>query len=447
MKYETSFLDIALLIINTENPRFDMVGNQREAIALMVAHQKDKLVRLAQDIVENGVNPSDLIIVTPHTKHEGKFNVLEGNRRVTAIKLLNNPDLIPEKNKSILNKFKELSKQYKYNPINELNCVIFRDEKDALRWIKLKHTGENEGVGIVGWDAQQKARFEERFEGKSKYSLQVIDFLRKSELVDDEIKNQLDNIPISSLQRLLHDPDIRDVIGIETEDGRIISHLPANEIIKPLKKIVKDLVDKDFTVKDIYYKDDRLDYIETFKNSDLPDKNKRTSKWEIITSTPPMTEQTEDKEKKKSKHLSTARNTIIPKSCVLHISPRRINKIYRELKDLDLRYFINAASITFRVFLELTVDSFIEEKKLPVTINTELKNKVKSVSEFLEKNGYLSKHQLKPIRTMVSNPQSLFSINTFNAYVHNQYLNPLANDLKITWDNIEPFIKKIWEII
>jgi len=131
MKYEIRLLDITLLMVNTENPRFEMVGNQREAIALMFNNQKEKLVKLAQDIIDNGVNPSDLIIVTPHAKYDGKYNVLEGNRRVTALKLLNNPDLIPEKKKNILNKFRNLSKQFKANPITKLNCVIFSDEKDA----------------------------------------------------------------------------------------------------------------------------------------------------------------------------------------------------------------------------------------------------------------------------------------------------------------------------
>ena len=35
------------------------------------------------------------------------------------------------------------------------------------------------------------------------------------------------------------------------------------------------------------------------------------------------------------------------------------------------------------------------------------------------------------------------SINTLNSYVHNKYFNPMPEDLKLTWDNIEEFIKKV----
>ena len=132
-----------MLEINTENPRFEMVGNQREAIGVMIESQKNKLARLAQDIIENGLNPSDLVIVTPHEKHKMKFSVLEGNRRVTALKLLNNNDLIPEKHKSLLNKFKMLSSEYKRNPIKDVSCVVFADIDEANRWI-IERAGEEE---------------------------------------------------------------------------------------------------------------------------------------------------------------------------------------------------------------------------------------------------------------------------------------------------------------
>jgi len=31
-----------------------------------------------------------------------------------------------------------------------------------------------------------------------------------------------------------------------------------------------------------------------------------------------------------------------------------------------------------------------------------------------------------------------------NAYVHNQNFYPSASELKTSWDNLEPFIEKLW---
>jgi len=453
MNYESKLLDLSLLSVNIENPRFEMVGNQREAIAQMIEDQGQKLVKLAQDIIDNGLNPSELVLVTPHEKSENQFNVLEGNRRISALKLLANPELIPEKNKSLLNSFKKLSETFYQSPINEIPCVIFANENDANRWIKLKHTGENDGVGVVTWDAQQKARFEERVEGKASYALQVIDFL-KNQNIEADLKKDLPNLSSSSFQRLITDPDFRKTVGIEISNGKVYSNLPAEEVVKPLSKVAKDLLRNDFTVKEIYYKDDRLNYLETFKPSDLP--NKSTSfkdNWELTTSNPP-TKQVQANPpvsippKSKSKPLSTSRNSIIPKSSIIHINQPRVNKIYRELKDLDLREFCNAGAITFRVFIELSIDSFIEAQKMTsVTKDDKLRKKVEEVANYLEANKHLDKYKLKAIRNSVANSNNILSIDTFNSYVHNKHLNPSENDLKIAWDNIELFIVKLWDLI
>lgn len=447
---EIKLIPLTSLLVNIENPRYEMVSSQQEAIRLMIEDQKDKLAKLAEDILNNGLNPSDLIMVTPYEKNKSQFVVLEGNRRIVALKLLNNPSLILEKHKSLYRKFKQLSEIFIKNPIIEIPCIIFSDEKESYKWIKLKHTGENDGIGTVSWDAQQKARFEERMQGKAKYSLQVIEFLKNQNNVEEDIKKRLKEVPLSSLQRLLSDPDVRGAIGIEIENGKVVTNLEPNEVIKPLKRIINDLLREDFTVKQIYYKDDRLNYIESFTKNDIPDKTKTLKqKWELISS-PPFDKIKDEKVtvKQKSKPISTKRKTLIPKSCIIPISSPRVNNIYRELKDLDLDNFSNAGAVLFRVFIELSVDAFIEKYKLPINIdNDKLYKKVQVVSEYLEKNGLLDKNKLKGIKTSVSNPNSIMSINSFHSFVHNRYFAPIANDLKLAWDNIEPFIITLWNQI
>jgi hypothetical protein len=267
MSYHRKLIDLTLLNINIENPRFEMVGNQREAIKTMIIDQGEKLIKLAEDITNEGLNPGDPIFITPHKKLTGQYNILEGNRRVTALKLLENPELIPETNKSLLNRFKKLSEKYSKSAIEKIPCVLFNEEKDAEHWIELKHTGQNDGVGTVGWDAQQKARFDERVKGAANYALQIIDFLKKHEAVDEELKKKLGKVKSSSLQRLATDPDFRKLAGIEIKNGKLTTCYEPFEIVKPLSKVASDLLRKDFTVKNIYYKDDRLNYLESFKKN------------------------------------------------------------------------------------------------------------------------------------------------------------------------------------
>ena len=84
-------VSIADLFINNSNPRFNPVEDQVEAFEAMILDQKDKLVSLAEHIVENGLNPLEKILVS---EINGKYVVQEGNRRIAALNFLNNPNLI-----------------------------------------------------------------------------------------------------------------------------------------------------------------------------------------------------------------------------------------------------------------------------------------------------------------------------------------------------------------
>lgn len=68
MGFTRKLIDLSLLNINIENPRFEMVGNQREAIKTMIVDQGDKLTKLVTDIVMEGLNPGDAIFVVKHEK-------------------------------------------------------------------------------------------------------------------------------------------------------------------------------------------------------------------------------------------------------------------------------------------------------------------------------------------------------------------------------------------
>jgi len=442
----TKTIELTNLAINVENPRYDMVGNQREAIEVMVDDQENKLYNLAKDILANGLNPSELTIVSPHEKENGKFNVLEGNRRVTALKLLETPEIIGDKRKYYRQRFNKLSEEFKRKPITEVLCAVFEKPEDAYKWIKLKHTGQNEGVGTVQWDAQQTARFDEKIEGRSPIAIQALDFLSKSKSTDEHLRRKLKSVPSSSLVRLLEDKDVKEFLGLTIQDGILQTELKEEEVVKGLMKIVKDLLRSDFSVKDIYYKDDRLNYLETFEKHEIPDKTAKGKKpWQL---TSPSSIGKIGDIKKRSKPLSTARKSIIPKEVILSISDTKTNQIYRELKRLECDTFVNAAAVLLRVFVELSVDAYVSAKRIQgLKKMTPLKEKIEKVTEQMENAGLASDHELKGIRTAVQNSHDVLSIDTFNSYVHNRYFTPAPKDLKIAWNNIERFIIRLWESV
>ncbi len=112
--------------------------------------------------------------------------------------------------------------------------------------------------------------------------------------------------------------------------------------------------------------------------------------------------------------------------------------------------FENSVAVTFRVFVELSIDAFIESKNgkiKGVKKMTPFKDKVKKTIEYFEDSKKLNDHQLKGISVLVDEPNGILSIDTFNAYVHNRTYSPKESHLINSWNDIQLFIQKIWEDI
>jgi hypothetical protein len=452
-KYDS--ISINDLHLNCENFRYDPVSYEEDALIKIIEEQGEKLITLAEDILQHGLNPSELTIVKANRNYKNKYDVLEGNRRITAIKLLDNPDLIPDKEDILYKKFKRFAVGFEKEKIEKIYCAVFENENSARHWIKLKHTGQNGGAGIVEWNAQQKQRFDSSEEKKPPNSaMQILDFLKKNDKIDKSLREKLNDLKSSNLERLITDKDVKEKLGIFSKNKELYCNLHPDELIKPLKKIVIDLLDPEFTVKKIYYKCDKIRYLDSFNIKDLPDKSKAlVQDWNLSNFVNPQQPANKVILVPRIPITSKNRELIIPRNTLISIPNepdfKRIQNIFSELKKLNIKRFENSAAITFRVFLELSVDSYIEKKLKHLLNHTNLSLSKKMdfiVSDFEEKK-LLKKDQLKPVKVIISSKNNVSSINTLNAFVHNKHIHPNQNDLINNWDNLELFFIKLWESI
>ena len=116
---ETVQVPPADLLIDEENPRISQPNaGQQKALKALAQHLGAKLQVLAADIVGNGLDPSNVPIVMLFPGNQGRYVVLEGNRRLAAIRALENPETIVDAvSPSILKKIRRLSKDYQDNPV------------------------------------------------------------------------------------------------------------------------------------------------------------------------------------------------------------------------------------------------------------------------------------------------------------------------------------------
>lgn len=87
---EPILIKIPNLMLDVDNYRIEHQDGQPQVIKAIIEEQDGKLVTLAKDIVKHGLSPIEPLLVMPANNSKTQFVVIEGNRRVTSIKLVEN---------------------------------------------------------------------------------------------------------------------------------------------------------------------------------------------------------------------------------------------------------------------------------------------------------------------------------------------------------------------
>jgi len=437
-------IEVPRLRLDLRNPRVPgEPDSQKEALEEVAAEQKAKLLGLARHIAKNGLSPAQRFIVIPDD--DNSFIVLDANRRLTALKLLEQPDLmLGFLTDAQMGQLRALAADY--DPPDDVPCVVFKKREDADVWVELLHEGQGDGYGLVEWTAQQKARHRGRRGGAKSPHMQVLEFvLREGQVSAATIdRNRKGTYPVSTLERALTTPHVRAQLGIDIVDGRVITNFPKPEVLKGLTKIVDEIGTGTVKVAKFMSKDDRAAYVDQFKDEELPDPNTRGEMSAPLDEAPEQA--TSTRSKSKDRRHSTARTKMIPAEFSVSIPVPRINDIYYELKrKLKLSDVPNAAAVLFRVFIELSVDDYIARNKVIVKFrDPNLQNKASSVLDHMETAGVLTEKDLVPVREALKDPANVTLPTNLNAFVHNPRMTPSGNDLKAIWDRLAHFVEALW---
>ena len=124
------------------------------------------------------------------------------------------------------------------------------------------------------------------------------------------------------------------------------------------------------------------------------------------------------------------------------------------MKQVQVKTCPNASSVLLRVFLELSVDAYLEKYNLVIgdalTANyskESLQGKVSKVLNHMTQRKTMNNDISKGIRAEINDKNSVLSIESLNAYVHNEFFYPKADNLIVGWDNIEVFFIQLWNSI
>jgi hypothetical protein len=429
-------IHISNLLLDSENPRHEPIDNQPEIIKELIA--KEQVVNLAKDIAEQGIlSPLELVGVLP-VKDRSEYVVIEGNRRVCACILLNNPEMAPTK--SIADQFRQFQR---INSIpTEIDCTVFESKEDADHWMQLRHEGQQEGIGTKPWEPIQKARYSEKMGRKNPniQSTKLLEFAVNYGIID---ANDKDKYSVTTFGRYLNNPFVRNVFGLQDRES-LISNQTASAFEKLVRRFIKDYDEE--IVNSRSNKDDWKKYSNILQKeiTDPPEPSNPFIDYAVDHEKP-----AEDSPKKikRSKPDPAKRNYLLPGDTKFEINDKILNRIYWELRKLPIEGHEFGVAYLFRAFLEGSIYLYLK-RYLPeiISVNFQLHERIKKVSEHLKTVQNVKKQRLSSLDIAGNQQNSVLSPLILGSMVHLTVI-PYKKELINIWDRMEESLKIIHELL
>ena len=233
-------LSINEICVNPENPRHDEVIMDLGEIFIMqqlIKTKKDSqaMYKLIYDIFENNWFPQSIVTVTYNEK-KGKYVAWDGNRRLTALKILQNPNILDSLNNFTYtqrNKIYDMHKQINDKSFYEVSCYVATSFEECADYIRAIHTTD---TGALPWSDVAKKRFENKLGTKNMFS-------QLKEYCSKPFENISDQFSVTKFEKIANSKVGKEFLKIDNT-GNILTHASSiKELEEKLAKIIKDIND------------------------------------------------------------------------------------------------------------------------------------------------------------------------------------------------------------
>jgi len=435
------------IFLDTKNIRLPISETAQDAILQDLFSNEDTL-EIVKSIVQYGIFPDEFPIVV---NEKNKLIVIEGNRRLAALKALDNPERIPF--------FKERIKALKNPKLQNVRVVIAPSREKAIQLIANKHT-----INLRRpWKPLRQAYFyKSQIEnGKTIDQLKlefpghdIEKFIKMLEahhlaksipysqdlvtlMVHDERR-----FPITTLERMYDDSTICEYLGIGFDkNGKIKVHTKPDEFKNAYKKIVEDIALDNLNSRNTNNKEQRKLYINALPKELKPSKSKKSS------SSSSFKENKVDKEAlEKTTRSNKKPKGLIPSYIPYKLQNAALKEIYDELRSIPVKSYPNAAHDLLRSFLECALVFYLKETdeyKL-IEKNSKHNPKLSELLTFVQSDNCTSitdaniKQVVEQIKSQYTETYSLIRLNMIN---HNENWVSTEKEIRAAWSKLEKLMK------
>ena len=472
--WSTKRYSVASLHLDEKNPRLGRETTARaprEIIQYLFDH--DKAYDVAQSIATRGYFPNEPLLAV---RDDEKIVVVEGNRRLAALKALREPGLLEG---SFQRKVDALARRVEDpRELSHVPVTLAPSRRATDRQIAARHAG----TPVLAWQAENRASFildklsegytNDQLRDELGYSLADIQAARQTRaLADmarsldlpDEVRAKLDNPRaklFTTVERVFNSSVGREFMRVEPDPDHGLRGLTTKpEFVRGYTRLVSDIALGKQSSRTLNTNDQLRAYFEGWSAKDLPAKKRGSFvpgdvvKGRSVASSTSKTKP--GARKKRAKQLSP---TVLPKDFKVRVGSSRLVDIRNELVKLKREDFPNAAAVLLRVFFELAIIDYLDRagtlsklvKRLEEKQNRALPHGVPTLKQMVPEITKVARDQLKDAdarkveRAVRYDRSAPFSISELHGFVHSGDL-PSAREVLQFWDRTEPLFRLMLE--
>lgn len=446
------------ILLDVHNARIRAGADQNDCIR-RILRKRDQFLAICESIAKDGLTTMP-ILASPNG--DGTYTVKDGNRRTTALKLLNNPETCPELD--LVPKIVKIAATYTNFP-SRVDLTVTDNEQAMIREVLSRHQGEMGGVGQMDWSAYLRTLYllnhghTAEYKRPGQYALWAEG---QGIFVEDEF-------PISTLQRFFSVDNLR-LLGFDIDaNDELTLNMPQTTVRQMATKVVGDF-GRGKSVNEVFTPEQARQYIDEVRASaglslPVPPASPTSpaltppaaspSAPAVSTPTPPSsgagsapatgvavppravsTPVTSAADRKKI-FGNKAPGIAIPTTGY----PKE-QTLVAELRALDLSKFPLAATMLTRALIEVSDLHYRSKNSLPDQIG--LAKNIKKSAQHMLTNGKLSTSEEDIVKRLCNSGGSMIEIETLQKMVHRSTHNLDRQFVNTLWDNIGCFVRACW---
>lgn len=449
MDWQIEEYSIAALYLDQNNIRTPISEEDQNALIRDMFMNEDAF-EIVKSYVQNGVFPDEFPICI---KENGKGIIIEGNRRLAALKALNEPNIVPAWAKRI--------KALRNPNITNIRIVLAPSREAAIKHIANKHTINYRRP----WKPLRQAYFYKSQIDNGKSINELISefpdhdlprFIKMLEMhhfaksmeVHDSLKGKVHddrNFPITNLERFYEDKNVSKFLGIEFDKlGKVKGKIDKNEFAKGFTKIIEDVATGEIDSRKYNKIEQRKDYINKLPDQYKPDLSKSGSFGNSDFKELDAPKNKKGKKRERSKKIP--KGLFSQSDLPFQLSSTSLRLMYNELKDIEVKIFPNATHDLLRSFLECVLVFYLKatEEYGLIVKNDRHNPKLSEMLTFLFSDKCISitdKNIKQVVEQIKSNYAHNYSLTRMNLINHNENWNSNEKEVRSAWGKMEGLFK------